>query len=107
MSPAHSETNDDELLRLATLVNQPDLPAAERDALKSDIAALDHEETALVMLASKLLAGEPHGVETNDADSLRRCRSFAEGMGATVISQGTSPEGHGRVAVLFGPPPRQ
>ena len=41
MSPAHSETNDDELLRLATLVNQPDLPAAERDALERDIAALD------------------------------------------------------------------
>jgi hypothetical protein len=59
MLPAHSETNDDELLRLATLVNRPDLPAAERDALKRDIAALDHERAALVMLASKLLAGEP------------------------------------------------
>jgi hypothetical protein len=106
MLPAHRETNDDELLRLATLVNR-DLSAPEAAALKSDIAALDHEETALVMLASKLLAGEPHGVETNSADSLRRCRSFAEGMGATVLALGTSPEGAGRMTVLFGPPPRQ
>jgi putative intracellular protease/amidase len=60
-------------------------------------------EGALVMLAHKLLCGRPYGVSSDNPESIRRYRSMAMHLGATITE---ADEGAGMTSLRFDPATR-
>jgi hypothetical protein len=98
----------DEIVRLATLANsivEEDDPRGE--AYCRDLAAIGIEARWVIM-ASKLLAGKPYCVVSDNPESIARAKSLAQHMGAIMEERGNG-ELHGinQPTFMFYPPSPQ
>jgi hypothetical protein len=65
---------------------------------------MDQSALPLAIFAAKLMEGKRYGVNTDDPDTVRRCRLLARHIGACVE---TVEEEAGRTRIFFSPPARQ
>jgi hypothetical protein len=81
--------NNQQIIELASLVLAVDQNPDDEALVQRLEAGLDQLQSSAdgirVMLATKLLAGEPYSVVSNNPASVQACRSLAAHMGASVI----------------------
>jgi hypothetical protein len=74
------------------------------DEVRVALPQIDETSVPLVLMAAKLMEGKYSGVQTDDPDTVRRCRLLAQHIGASVEM---IEEESGRTKMFFGPPARQ
>ena len=106
-NPTPNAVDDDEIEALARLaahlVTKDDLSEDERRAL-GRVRDLSDADRMLVLFGSKMLAGKPYMISTDDPVKVERSIALAARLGATVRSHES--EGS-QTVVIFDPPPRQ
>jgi hypothetical protein len=96
----------DNIAKLAALMHTTS--PKELQELDDGLAKLNHTELGLLSLAEKLLAGKRYNVTTDNPDTVRVCRAFAEYIGATVESVETLEwNSVPMTKIIFQPPPRR
>jgi hypothetical protein len=83
----YSEPFDDETFRRPTLA----------------LLRLDNVDVLCLRLVEKLLEGKPYGILSDNPESIKRVRSIAAHLGATVREVH---ERGGRTGIIFDPPPK-
>ncbi|WP_334403299.1 hypothetical protein [Bradyrhizobium sp. AZCC 2289] len=99
----------EEIVSLAALQLRIDSPGSDRHPLdmevfKNGLARFNAGDCMMLMVAAKLLAGKPYCVTSDNPETISRCRSLAEHMGASV--QEIRADGI-ITRIILGPPCRQ
>jgi hypothetical protein len=80
-----------EIIRLATIANQPDeyFTPERQEAFLADLDKLDGRDSMLVTAASKLLAGKVFAIDSDNPQTITAFRALAEymGIGMTQLGQ--------------------
>ena len=93
------------ILELATVTLRDEISAADEAAFSAaydEAAKRDPAAPVLVMLASKLMAGRPYSITTDNPETARRCSAFATWLGAS-IEEPTSDLTGSRTSLVFTP----
>jgi hypothetical protein len=87
------EMTNEETVALAALMHKIDQASSvcpsEMETLKREMARLDNK-VAPLLLARKLLEGKPYRLSSDDPETIERCKSLAEYMGAAFCVLGES-----------------
>jgi hypothetical protein len=97
------EISDDEIIELAALQRRVDQLSLPEDIAKFEhaLSQLSRQDVPILMLACKLSERKPYSVTSDNPESIRRCRLFAQHVGASVQSV---QESEGTTAIVFTPP---
>jgi hypothetical protein len=97
-------TSNAKILEIAKLMRQADENRRQADwkLFEREMKRLNEKEALLVVLAGALLKGNRFPVVSDDPELNRRCRGFAEEIGATVDEQ--QGPGAGETSMMFFPP---
>ena len=74
------------------------------DDVGNALPEIDEHSVPLVFIAAKLIEGKRYGLNTDNPDTVQRCRLLARHIGASVEM---FEEEAGRTKIFFGPPVRQ
>jgi hypothetical protein len=99
-------TTTEDIIRIAALIlNTDDGDAASLDEIGRELDKLDMPDKMDVLVASKLLAGKPYQIVSDNPDTIARARLLAEQIiGASVRCVASNDE---RTHIVFDPPARQ
>jgi exoribonuclease R len=100
----NKQMTNEQITELAIILNKPDFSSKDSDDIDRCMCEAGAEDSTALVLAWKLIEGEPFRVQSGNPDTIARCRSLAQHLGASVRSH---KEAGGYTIIIFDPAPRQ
>jgi hypothetical protein len=99
--------SNDDIVRIASLMVALDRDDADNSfagQLDRELQKLDRTDTLLTVFVSKMIAGKPYRIVSDNPATLNRALVLADHVGATVefLEQDS-----GQIEIVFAPPTRQ